>query len=281
MSARFSLRRKYQPTAPSVPDDGAVGAYSGPAEAGYDGDPSAVYGPDPTDPRAFAPTAPVPEEEDDESWLAPDTRRRVKLAVPTFLLGALVVIAGAFWGGAEVDKHFGNHNTTSAAGLAAALGRRASATGAGGTGGGFAGLGGAGGGFAGGAFAGSTPTASGTLSAISGDDLTVTSTTGAKIRVVLTGSTIVTRTGEGSAGVLKVGDTVRVEGTKASNGTVTASSVTATAAGVSRGGGFAGLAGSGAGAAATASGGTPAAGSTTETTVRDGGFSGDGSGVSS
>ncbi|MBO0694436.1 MAG: hypothetical protein J2P58_16140, partial [Acidimicrobiaceae bacterium] len=146
--------------------------------------------------------------------------------------------------------------------------------------GGLGGRGGLGaGGFGGGGFAGLTPAASGTVRAISGHDLIVASTTGSRIKVVLTSSTIVTRTGEGSTGPLKVGDTVRVQGTKASNGTVTARSVTAIASGVSRAGGLAGAGGPGSGSGAAASGG-PAAGSTTETTVRNGGFSGDGSGAS-
>lgn len=300
MTARFSLRRqnrRRQDQQGTVEGDDTLVVE----------DEEGRYGPDPTvlyDPKNYVPSdahvpeygvpdggvldGGVPEMEDDESWLAPDTRRRVKMAVPTFLLVALVVIAGAFWGGAEVDKHFGNNNNVTAANLASALGRRATGGTGGSTTGGFGGLGGAGGGaFAGGGFAGGgfgvTPAAEGTVSAISGDILTVTSTTGGKIKVALTSSTIVTRTGEGSTGPIRVGDTVRVQGTKASDGTVTASSVTATAAGVSAGRGFAGLGAAGGGSAGGAGGaatGSGAGGSTTRTTVHNGGFSGDGSGVS-
>jgi hypothetical protein len=317
VNARFSLRRNNQPAAPPSPAEERAEAYtaagydttpslefdnSGENGVGYEGDPTVhepgtVY--DPADPAVYEPIEPAaygPNEEDDESWLAPDTRRRVRLAVPTFALGALVVIAGAFWGGAEVDKHFGSsNNTTTASAIAAALrGRGAGAEGAGaGTGregfAGFAGLGGAGGGggFAGGGFAGTTPAASGTVSAISGDDLTVNSTSGGKVKVVLNSSTIVSRTGKGSTGPVQVGDTVRVQGTKASNGTVTATSVTAVAPGVTTGAGGGGFAGVGAGAGGSetlgsgaSSGGSTSGGSTTATTVHNGGFSGDGTGVS-
>jgi hypothetical protein len=257
----------------------------GATEGGYVGAPE-LYGPDPTVMETvYEPEPYVGDYGDDESWLAPDTRRRIKLAIPTFALGALVVIAGAFWGGAEVDKHFGANNTTSAGSLAAALGGRG-ATGSGGTGrGAFAGLGGGGGG--GGGF-GSTPAASGTLSAISGHDLTVTTTTGSKVKVVLVSSTTVISIGQGSTGGLKVGDTVRVQGTTGSGGTIKASSITATAAGVTTGGGFAGLGGGGGGGfggtgatgAGTGVGGGSTGGSSTQPTVKNGGFSGDGSGVS-
>lgn len=256
------------------------------------------------DPATFEPNA-------DESWLTPDTRRRVKMAVPTLLLALLVVVAGAFWGGAEVFKHFGSDNagTGSLAALGRPLGAGRGGTGtgggAGGTGatatgrGGFGGFGGAGG-FA-------APTVSGTVTAVSGNQLVVQSSAGSKVTVKLTSSTVVTRVAEGSAGAIRVGDTVRVVGTKAKGGTVTASTVTATAAGVSArsgfgGGGFGGGAfgggsggggGSGSGTNAGGSGsgtgaragsgsgsGSGGGGSTSPTTVHNGGFSGDGSGVS-
>jgi hypothetical protein len=224
-----------------------------------------------------------PDLDDDESWLAPDTRRRIRIAVPTFLLLTLAVIAGAFWGGAVVQKHFGTTSTESAT---AGLAGRGGAEGFAGFGGAATGAEGATGaagaeGFGGGGtgFTRVTPTAEGTISAISGDDLTVKPTSGADVKVVMSSSTIVTRSGKGSAGSLRVGDTVRVDGNKASDGAVTATSITATAAGVTTAtGGF-----GGAGAATGASGGTgfsgvSGSGSSTPT-VANGGFSGDGGGA--
>jgi hypothetical protein len=175
--------------------------------------------------------------------------------VPVFLLGALIVVSGAFWGGAVVDKHFGASSTASAASAFAggAGGRALGASGAGG----FAGAGGSG--F-------EAPTAEGTVSAISGDDLTVAPTSGSKVEVVMSSSTVVTRSGQGAAGTLGVGDSVEVRGTKAADGTVTATSITATAPGTS--------------SAAGGEGGAASGGGTGGTTVSGGGFSGDGSDVS-
>jgi Domain of unknown function (DUF5666)/TfoX N-terminal domain len=112
------------------------------------------------------------------------------------------------------------------------------------------GFGGAGG------FTAQTPAADGKLRAISGNDLTVASTSGTKVSVTMTSATVVTRSGQGAAGKLTVGDTVVVEGTKASNGKVTATSITATAAGTT---------------SAAAGAGTP-----TGSGTAGGGFSGDG-----
>jgi Domain of unknown function (DUF5666) len=274
------------------------------AEGDYDGDAGDIY------PEAYegelVATGPgalnLPElDDDDEAWLTPDTRRRIKIAIPTFLLGALAVIAGAFWGGAVVQKHFGTNTAATAAGAFAGRGGAGGAEGFAGFGGrgatggtgaegaagasgssgasGFAGTSGFGGEGASG-FTRTTPTAEGTISAISGDDLTVKPASGADVKVVMNSSTTVTRSGKGSAGALKVGDTVRVVGTKASSGTVTATSITATAAGVSTAtGGFGGAATGGTGFSGVGAGGSSTGGSSTPT-VANGGFSGDGSDVS-
>jgi hypothetical protein len=274
------------------------GDYNGEAED-YDGDAGDIYpeGYGVGDGGGLVATGPgslsAPELDDDEAWLTPDTRRRIKFAIPTFFLGALAVVAGAFWGGAVVQKHFGTSSTAAATTRAGAFAGRG--------GEGFAGFGGATGaegatgasgatGFGGagaGGFTRETPTAEGTISAISGDDLTVKPTSGADVKVVLSSSTVVTRSGKGSAGTLKVGDTVRVDGTKASDGTVTATSVTATAAGVSTttggfgGGGFGGAAGGTGGTGFSGATGTGSStGGTSSSTVANGGFSGDGSGAS-
>lgn len=288
MSARIPLPHRRRKVAYSDGTELSDGAELDPADDTVALDPPGGL----ADPATFEPNA-------DESWLTPDTRRRVKMAVPTLLLALLVVVAGAFWGGAEVFKHFGSDNagTGSLAALGRPLGAGRGGTGtgggAGGTGatatgrGGFGGFGGAGG-FA-------APTASGTVTAVTGNQLVVQSSAGSKVTVKLTSSTVVTRVAEGSAGAIRVGDTVRVVGTKAKDGTVTASTVTATAAGVSTRGGFGGGgfgggsgggggAGSGSGTGARAGSGSGSGsgggGSTSPTTVQNGGFSGDGSGVS-
>jgi hypothetical protein len=213
----------------------------------------------------------------DEDWLVPDRRRRVRIAVPTLVLCGLILVAGAFWGGAVVDKHFGNHGTTSAA----AGGRTAGAfagfgggTGTGGTGTGAAG--GTAGGFGG--FSRVTPAAEGTLSAIDGQTLTVTPTSGSPVKVKLTAETVVTRSGTGAPGALTVGDTVTVDGTAGSGGVVTATSVTATAAGVSTTTGGFGSATGGSATGGSSAGGSAAGGSSAGGSSAGGSSAGFGSG---
>jgi hypothetical protein len=170
----------------------------------------------------------------DEDWLVPDRRRRVRIAVPTLLLCALILVAGAFWGGAVVDKHFGNHATTAAtaggrtAGAFAGFGGGTGA--AGGTGTGASGFGG---------FSRVTPAAEGTLSAINGQTLTVKPTSGSPVTVKLTATTVVTRSGTGTPGALTVGDTVTVDGTAGSGGVSTTTGGFGSAAGGSSAGGSA------------------------------------------
>jgi hypothetical protein len=69
----------------------------------------------------------------------------------------------------------------------------------------------------------------------------VTNASGALVKVTVGPSATVNRNAKSSLGSLQVGDTVVVEGSKASNGSVTATSVSATAAGVTSSfGGFGG-----------------------------------------
>jgi hypothetical protein len=237
---------------PDVPTDGAADETFRYPGVGPD---AGEFDPDDPESEVLYPD----EDLDDESWPAPDTRRKVKVTIPTLILSLLIIAAGAFWGGAVVDKHFGVKSTSSTSGLAAF-----SRSGAAGR---FAGFGAEGGATTGGAATGAggfgaggftTPAAEGTLTAVSGNTLTVKSTTGGStVKVVMTSSTVVTRSGKGAPGTLTVGDTVRVIGT-AKAGTVTATSITATAAGVTAatggfggGGGF----GSAAGGSTTSSGG--------------------------
>ena len=81
--------------------------------------------------------------------------------------------------------------------------------------------------------------ATGTVTEVSGSTLYVTNSSGDLVKVTVGPSATVTRNAKSSLGSLEVGDTVVVQGTKASNGSVTATSVSATGAGVSSGfGGF-------------------------------------------
>ena len=95
---------------------------------------------------------------------------------------------------------------------------------------------------------------SGTVTDIIGNTLYVTDSSGNLVAVTVTSNTTVNRNAKSSLSSLEPGDSVTVQGTKAKNGTVSASSVSATQAGVSSGG-FAGLGALGAGAPGGSTGG--------------------------
>jgi hypothetical protein len=171
----------------------------------------------------------------------PDTlpvrpRRRLLTPVSGGLL-AVVLVAGGFIGGVQVQKHQG---ATGAGGGAARAGAPA----------GFAARLGAG------AAAGGTAAAAGTAGTVAnvkGSTIYVVSSDGTTVKVKTTDNSKVTRNASASVGSVHPGDTVVVQGSKASSGTVTASSITATAKGVSAFGGFGGGAPAGGTGAASGS----------------------------
>jgi hypothetical protein len=151
----------------------------------------------------------------DEEWPTQTARRGIHLRMPTAILLALLLAAGGLWGGSLLQKHDGGGTTT--AGLAAA---RA----------GFSRTGGAGSPFGSGATSSAT---TGTVTDIIGNTLYVTESSGSLVKVTLSSSATVTRNAKSSLSALKPGDTVTVQGTTPTDGSMTASSVSATAAGVS------------------------------------------------
>lgn len=180
---------------------------------------------------------------DDDSWPARPRRTGLRMRLPTAVLGLLVVAAGAFWGGAAVQKASGTGSTGAAASrlrsLFASAGGASSFFGRGS--GGTAGAGGL------------APAATGTLTAVVGNTLYLTSSSGALVKVQMSPSTTVTRTAKATSKSLQPGDTIVVRGTTASSGAVTATSVTASAKGVTPAGGagFGGLGGGGGSGTAT------------------------------
>jgi hypothetical protein len=151
----------------------------------------------------------------EENWPAQTVKRGLHLRMPTAILFALLLAAGGLWGGSLLQKHEGG--SPGATGLA---GARAGFSRTGGTGSPFA--------------SGSSSTATtGTVTDIIGNTLYVTESSGSLVKVTLSSSATVTRNAKSSLAALKPGDTVVVQGTKVSGGSMTASSVSATAAGVS------------------------------------------------
>jgi endonuclease YncB( thermonuclease family) len=178
----------------------------------------------------------------DEEWVTRSTHG-IRLGMPAAALVAVVLIAAGFWGGAELEKNHSSGATNSLASLAARFRPGPASAGA---------TGSSGAPFAG--FPGSTAAATGTVSVVDGDSLYVRTSAGSLVKVTLTKSTTVTRNASASAGGLRPGDTVVVQGSTTKN-TVAASSVSATAPGVSSGfGGLGGGTGTGGSSTSNSSG---------------------------
>jgi hypothetical protein len=163
-------------------------------------------------------------EDADWDWPARAARRGLRMRVPTAVLIALLIAAGGIWGGAALQRTRSSGSSSSASSLASL----------------FSGLRGRGGttGTGGGSPFGSAPTAEGTVTAVEGDVVYLTTSSGGIEKVIIGKTTSLTRTAKVSASGLRQGDTVIVEGTTEKNGSVAATSITASAAGVSALGGL-------------------------------------------
>jgi hypothetical protein len=140
-------------------------------------------------------------------------------------LATVIIAAAGFVGGVEAQKRSG----TAAAGTAA--------TGAGARQAGFAG----GPPGAAGAQSGSGSLTTGQVKSKDGSTLYVTDANGNTVKVKTTSNSKISRNASAGASAIHPGDTVVVQGTSASDGTVDATSVSATASGVTgAGGGFPG-----------------------------------------
>ena len=156
--------------------------------------------------------------DDDEEWPVRGPRKGIRMPVPTVLLLAILIAAGGLWGGAALQRSHGSTATSSAASPFAAL--------RGGGANDLSGLGGTG------ALGGAT---TGTVTSVSGSTLYVTNSSGNLVKVTVGPSATVSRNAKSSLGALQVGDTVVVQGSKASDGSVSATSVSSTAAGITSG----------------------------------------------
>jgi hypothetical protein len=164
-----------------------------------------------------------PEPWDVDEQLAPRPRRRLVTPIRAGFV-ALVIAAAGFVGGVEVQKSQGSSGTS---GTPTAF--------AGGTrpgGGGPV------------AFPGQSSDATiGTVKNKSGNSLYVQDSNGNTVKVQTNSNSKVTRTAKASASAIHPGDTVIVQGSKSSNGTVTATQITATSSTARTGaGGFLGRA---------------------------------------
>ncbi|MFI7547292.1 hypothetical protein [Actinoplanes sp. NPDC049599] len=134
----------------------------------------------------------------------------------TLVLGAVALLLGGFLGGLQVQKHYGT-GATAATGRTGATGART-------------------GGFPGGAFGGgAAPTAAPTAAAgpttgkvklVDGTTIYVETSDGTVVTVRTSGDTSVRSASKAELKDVKAGDTVSVQGTADSEGTVTATTVT-------------------------------------------------------
>ncbi|MDX6639114.1 MAG: hypothetical protein QOF12_125 [Solirubrobacteraceae bacterium] len=201
-----------------------------------------------------AETTEIPYEDEPETGMPPRARRRLVTPVTTGLAAVLLAAAG-FIGGVEVQKGQG-----SSGGAGAPAGATPAAFGA--AGGARAGGFGGGQGAAGGAAGAAGNFTVGTVANKSGNTLYVTDSSGKTIRVQTTASSKITRTAANSVHGVYPGDTVVVQGSTASNGTIKATTVRATSktAAASGGGGFGGGGFGGGGGGAAAGGATGSGG---------------------
>jgi hypothetical protein len=201
--------------------------------------PEAITEPVPDVSEAREPTQTLdllhPEDPDDE-WPVEPPKRNLKLRIPTAALVGLLILAGGFWGGAVAEKHHSGSSSSGNSALAA-LAQRFAGGGTGATGArGAGGAGGTGGtGFFGAGGAGGSAT-TGLVTGVQGNTLYVTDSSGALIKVTVAPSVAITRTASTPLTGLQTGDTVVVSGTKAANGTITATSVRDVARGTTVGG---------------------------------------------
>ena len=191
------------------------------------------------------------EPEPQERELPPRPRRRL-VTPATGALAAVLIAAGGFVGGVEVQKGQADSGTAGA-GVGGGGGGPAAAAGA---------TGGARGGFAGGGGAQGDATI-GSVTNKQGSTLYVKDSNGNTVRVMTTSHSKINRTATASAGAIHPGDTVVIQGTKSAGGTITATQINATSSSAASGlGGLfgggtrpggAGAAGAGGGGGAQAS----------------------------
>jgi hypothetical protein len=201
------------------------------------------------------------DDEEPADTLPVRPRRRLLTPISGGLL-AVVLVAGGFIGGVQVQKHQGGSGSGSGGGarngLPAAFAARLAQGGGAATG---TGAGGTGAARTGGGSGGAT---AGTVANVKGSTLYVSSADGTTVKVKTNDNSKVTRNASSSVGSVHPGDTVVIQGATASSGTVTASSITATAKGVSAGGfgGFFPGAAAASGAATSTTGAAPGSGAT-------------------
>jgi hypothetical protein len=172
---------------------------------------------------------PQPELEDFASDQLPGRPRRRLLTTLTVPLLGLLLAAGGFLVGIEVEKSHGSGSASSGLPSAARsfASRFGGATGgsSGRTGARSGGFPGGGAGFPAGGFGGAGGGTSGTISSISGDKLVLKTTSGNSVTVSLTSATTLKKDLRVRRNSIRPGDTVTVQGITSKGGSIKASSI--------------------------------------------------------
>ena len=161
-------------------------------------------------------------EGEPDAWPSQGPAKGLRLPWPVAGLLVLLLAFGGIWAGAYMQRSSSSSSNVSPpfGGSFSLPGGAASGRGTGGAGG-FPGV--------------SSNGTAGTVTDIIGSTLYVTTANGSLVAVNVGTNTTVNRNAKSSLSALQPGDTVTVQGTKAKDGTVAASSVSATQAGVSAG----------------------------------------------
>ncbi|MBW4078672.1 MAG: hypothetical protein HIU84_09235 [Acidobacteria bacterium] len=163
-------------------------------------------------------------EGEDDDWPTAATSRGLRVPWPVAGLTVLLMVFSGLWAGAYLQRHSSSSSFSASP-----------------FGGSFPFSGSAGAGVPTGGGPGASSAAAGTVTDIIGHTLYVTNSSGQLVAVTVGSNTTVNRNAKSSLSALRPGDTVTVQGTKAKNGTVSATSISSTQAGVTSSGGFPGF----------------------------------------
>ena len=172
----------------------------------------------PDDPEGAAPPSAMPDT-DDADFAEPPPRRRVPLLTKGLIVGILVVLA--FSGGVMIQKQHDAGSASVSSSFPSLAGGIPAGAGAG-----AAGAGASNGGASGGSTAASGPVVVGTVVGVAGNDVTVKDLGGSSHVVHVSATTGLAATSVDWSTSLKAGTTVSVNGTKADDGSITATTVT-------------------------------------------------------
>jgi len=167
-------------------------------------------------------------EGEDEDWPTAGPARGLRVPWPVAGLLVLFMVFSGLGAGAYLQRH-----SSSSSASASPFGGSFPFSSSGGAGAPTGGI------------PGASSAATGTVTDIIGHTLYVTDSSGQLVAVTVGSNTTVNRNAKSSLSALRPGDTVTVQGTKAKNGIVSASSISSTQAGVTSSGGFPGFGQSG------------------------------------